>query len=164
MLRAFTDLSVARKLQLTLAATLFGLMLSIAMGMRTASSIGDELSGVGRQQLPAVRNMTLVDMMHDGIRAGVYGILIAHQKKDAAALDAAEKELADLCANLREYAANIEGLQIAAPTRAAIEQAKPAIDDYISVATAVGGLARAVNSVEMAAAMTQFEARFEALE
>ena len=164
LLRAFTDLSVARKLQLTLAATLFGLLISIAMGMRTASSIGDELSGVGRQQLPAVRNMTLVDMMHDGIRAGVYGILIAHQKKDAAALDAAEKELADLCANLREYAGNIEGLEIAAPTRAAIEQAKPAIDDYIAVATSIGGLARADKATEMATAMTQFEAGFEALE
>ena len=164
LLRAFTDLSVARKLQLTLAATLFGLLISIAMGMRTASSIGDELSGVGRQQLPAVRNMTLVDMMHDGIRAGVYGILIAHQKKDAAALAAAEKELADLCANLREYAGNIEGLEIAAPTRAAIEQAKPAIADYIAVATSIGGLARADKATEMATAMTQFEAGFEALE
>ena len=163
-LRAFANLSVARKLQLTLATTLVGLVLVVAMSMRTAGSIGDELSGVGRQQLPAVRNMTLVDMMHDGIRAGVYGILIAQQKNDRDAMHAAESELKDLCGNLREYAANIEKLEIAAETRAAIEQTKPAIEAYVTGALSIGTLVKTNQTEPLAAAMTTFETEFSALE
>jgi hypothetical protein len=163
-LRAFANLSVARKLQLTIATTLVGLVLLVTMAMRTAGSIGDELSGVGRQQLPAVRNMTLVDMMHDGIRAGVYGILIAQQKNDGDAMQAAETELKDLCGNLREYAANIEKLEIAAETRDAIEQAKPAIEAYVTGALSIGTLAKSNQAEPLAAAMTTFETQFSVLE
>lgn len=160
----FVNLPVPRKLQLTLGATMLGLAASITLGMRATSHLGDQLADVGRQQLPAVRNMTLVDMMHDAIRAGVYAIQIAHQKGDQEALLGAEAQLGEHCGNLREFSKNLEQLRIAPETRMAIEQAKPSIESYVTGALSIGPILRDAGSSELPAAMTKFEKEFVELE
>ncbi|MEQ1631844.1 MAG: methyl-accepting chemotaxis protein [Planctomycetota bacterium] len=163
-LRQFANLSVARKLQLIMAMSLFGLAMVFVLSLRSAGAIGAELSVVGRQQLPAVRNMTLVDMMHDGIRAGVFGSLLASHKSDAEGMAAAETEIGELCANLREYAANIEKLELTPSTRKAIDESKPAIEDYVTGALLIGANVRAGKTEDLESAMAKFGEQFEALE
>ncbi len=41
--------------------------------------------------IPAIKNLTLADMLHDGIRANIFGIMIASDSKNYGKL----KELAD---------------------------------------------------------------------
>ena len=154
--RAFLDLSVVRKLQLIVGTVRLGLLVVVALGMRSASGLGQELSRVGRQQLPAVRNMTLVDMMHDGIRAGVYGLLLADARQDDAAKAASAAELQELCDNLNGYIGAIDQLELMPSTRAAIDAARPAIAAYIATAQSMSGQA--------AAGMAEFERQFDVLE
>ena len=58
----------------------FLLLLSVAVGavsFRNSQSLTRSLADVGKPQMAAVRNMSLADMMHDGIRASVYWLLEA---------------------------------------------------------------------------------------
>ena len=147
-----------------MAMSLCGLAMLFVLSLRSASAIGSELSVVGRQQLPAVRNMTLIDMMHDGIRAGLFGILLASHKDDAAGMEAAEVELKDLCSNLREYAANLEKLELAPSTRVAVNEAKPAMIEYVDGALLIGANVRAKQAGDLDQSMAKFGEQFEALE
>ncbi|MEZ5964863.1 MAG: methyl-accepting chemotaxis protein [Planctomycetota bacterium] len=163
-LRAFMDLSVARKLHAIMAVMLVGLAAIVALGIRCSARIGDELSRVGRQQLPAVRNMTLVDMMHDGIRAGVYHVLLAAQKQDPDELQSSRDELHELCGNLGRYMANLGKLEIAPATREAIDAAQPVIEAYVGAAAAVERVVADPGHGALDQEMTAFEERFGELE
>lgn len=140
LMAVFADLSVAKKIQLLIAVMVVGIGASLFVSLHSQHKLNEELANVGRQQLPAVRNMTLVDMMHDGIRAVVLRAIVSAEHKDAAAVTESAAELTEFNANVHTYLAAIEALHIRAETRASIAKTKPALEAYVAASESMMGL------------------------
>ena len=161
---AFTDLSVAKKIQLLIAVMVVGIGASLAVSLHSQGRLNDELANVGRQQLPAVRSMTNVDMMHDGIRAVVLRAIVGAEHKDAATVAAAADELKEFEGKVHANLAAIEALRIRQETRAAIAKAKPALDAYTRAADGIMAHAVAGDTARAFASLDGFQQQFDVLE
>ena len=109
-------------------------------GLWSTSRLGSTTIDVGRTQLPAVRNMTLCDMMHDGMLACVYRAMLVGQDGDREQIASAVAETADFAANFRRYSDALDDLELKPETRQAIENVKPDIKEYVEGCTALVGL------------------------
>jgi methyl-accepting chemotaxis protein len=121
----------------------------------------DSVTGV---QLPAVRNMTLVDMMHDGLRAVVMDAFFAAESNDQSRLAVLEKELAEKSEDLRLYLAKTATLNLSPSTIEAIRGARPRIDAYVEASDRIMIHARSGRLADAKAALPSFRSRFEELE
>ncbi len=149
------------------ASTAFWLANVIGLGVVAyASSRAMQLGldDIVHVQMPAVRNMTLADMMHDGIRAGVFHALLSMPAADAAERQAMVDETDAMCGDFAKYIAVIESLPICEPTRAAVLGVKPRMEQYAVGAKDVVAKAFAGRMEEANAAMPAFLALFEELE
>ncbi|MFN9786299.1 MAG: methyl-accepting chemotaxis protein [Planctomycetia bacterium] len=164
LLQRFQDLSVARKIQLLIAVMVVGIGASLFVSLQGQARLSSELDNVGRQQLPAVRNMTLVDMMHDGIRAVVLRGIVGADPGDVAVVVEARAELVEFDANVRGYLATIEGLELDQATRAALERSKPALDAYVGAAQSAMRLVLDGKAAEAYAGLGEFQRQFDVLE
>ena len=164
LMAVFADLSVAKKIQLLIAVMVVGIGASLFVSLHSQNKLNDELANVGRQQLPAVRNMTLVDMMHDGIRAVVLRAIVSAEHKDAAAVTESAAELTEFNANVHTYLAAIEALHIRAETRAAIAKTKPALEAYVAASESMMGLVVGGKVDDAYAQMGNFQQQFDVLE
>ncbi len=125
------NLSVARKINLLVALALLGIVSVGAAGLWGARRLAHSTDDVGRTQLPAVRSMTLCDMMHDGMLACVYRALLVADDGDAEAMQAAVQETEEFSSNFRGYLGALDELGIAPLTREAVERARPDVEEYI---------------------------------
>ncbi len=164
LLQRFQDLPVAKKIQLLIAVMVVGIGASLFVSLQGQARLSRELDNVGRQQLPAVRNMTLVDMMHDGIRAVVLRGIVGADHGDRAVVEEARAELAEFDANVRGYLAAIEGLELDPNTRAALDRSKPALDAYSDAARANMQLVLDGKVAEAYAGLGEFQRQFDVLE
>lgn len=135
-----------------------------ALSYRGMSHLSTQLVDVSDVQLPAVRNMSLADMMHDGLRASVLRSIVMSESGDVAEQKLAIDEFHEMSANLRTYLANIDALQIRAETRTAIAQAKPEVEQYIAEGKKIVDLIQAGRRSEGIAALKDFQQSFESLE
>lgn len=74
-----------------------------AFNSLTIRNMSHQMNDVGQNQLPLVRTMTLVDMMHDGLRAVVFRSLIAGTRKDTQDLKEAGEEYSEFSENIESY-------------------------------------------------------------
>jgi methyl-accepting chemotaxis protein len=162
--RRFHDLSVARKIQFLIVVMVVGIGASLFVALQGQARLSSELDNIGRQQMPAVRSMTLVDMMHDGIRAVVLRAIVGADHGDRATVEESRAELAEFDAAVRAHLAVIDGLELDPGTRAALERAKPALDAYSGAARATMQLVLEGKAAEAYAGMGEFQRQFEVLE
>ncbi|XGC80700.1 methyl-accepting chemotaxis protein [Bdellovibrio bacteriovorus] len=97
----------------------------------SSSHLTTQFDNVANVQLPAVRNMTLADMMHDGLRSVVLASLVAAESKDEQGLKEAIEEAKAKAADFTAYLENLERLPLNQDTRAAILETKPRMNTYI---------------------------------
>lgn len=115
-------------------------------------------------ELPSVRNMTLVDMMHDGLRANVFSALLAAGDGKADEFKEIKKENQEFSENINRYLGEIEALPIDPEIRAVIEPAKGPVKEYTDSASEIVNLA-ASGKLELARArMPKFLKSFDELE
>lgn len=129
-----------------------------------SKKLAEEFDNVAEVQLPAVRNMTLADMMHDGLRSVVLAALLAAEGNDANELDAITKEAAEKSDDFKKYLANLESLKLNDETKKAIADAKPEMDRYIEQTIRIVKLAQAEGYKAASAELPKFNESFKALE
>lgn len=78
---AFRDWTIRSKLWFIVICNTIVLILISATSFKMMRTLSNHLVNVGQKQMSVVRNMTLIDMMHDGIRAVVYRAQIAFNQK-----------------------------------------------------------------------------------
>ncbi|MBK7891515.1 MAG: hypothetical protein IPJ84_11965 [Bdellovibrionales bacterium] len=107
-------------------------LLSSVGGLSTyyMNHILSQLDDVSHVQLPAVRTMTLADMMHDGLRAVVYKTILDAKAANSAALIEDQNEMQEMSESLTKHLAELEELPLRPETKLAIRAARPALSDY----------------------------------
>lgn len=166
------NLSIKTKLMILSGALLFLVAFVGGTSYYGEMLLMKSLNDITHVQLPAVRNMTLTDMMHDGLASVVYQSLYIAEKPDATAEQ--KKEVADqlkeLTDNMHKSISDIDALDIKPETKTKIADAKPKIESYVKsveeiTALALGGrkdLAEA-KVPEFQTAFTELEEKLEAL-
>ena len=149
------SLSLSKKFTLLLSVMFIGLFGVGMQGYRTQASLGTDLHEIGRVQLVAVRNMTLVDMMHDGTMAIVYRGIVAGQQKDSEGLAEVVADLNGVKEDFKTYLNAIDALPLLTTTKSAIAEARPNIDRYLASAQKVIGL---VQNSDLTGAVENLEA------
>ncbi len=132
--------------------------------MINSRSIMQELLTVSNVQLPAVRSMTMADMMHDGLRAVVTGSLLAAIENDVESLKGSYKEVQEKGSEFRKDIGILESLPLRTETQTAIRETKPSMDQYIQVSEQIVNLAVSGKLPEAKKQMPAFEERFKDLE
>lgn len=113
--------------------TLFG-----AMSYYYASQLLGHLSEVSQVKLPAIKNQTLADMMHDGLRGVVMESLYLHQKGERESLKALNEEIQEKINNFRQYFSELQKLKLSSDTRKLIQQAGPVVEQYLTSSKNIG--------------------------
>jgi methyl-accepting chemotaxis protein len=115
-------------------------------------------------ELPAIRNMTLVDMMHDGIRAVVYQGLYEAANGNATALEEVRQEFAEFSKNITDYSNKIDALDIREETKAAISASRTAVEAYVAAGQQIIDATSARNLTLAKTKLPAFAEQFEVLE
>lgn len=129
-----------------------------------SKKLAENFDNVASVQLPAVRNMTLADMMHDGLRSVVLASLLAAEGNDANELSAIAKEASEKSDDFKQYLANLEGLNLNENTKNAIAVTKPEMDLYIEQTARIVKLAQTEGFKVASAELPKFNQSFKALE
>lgn len=129
-----------------------------------SSRLTTQLQGFAVTQLPAVRLMTLADMMHDGIRANVYHSIIVSGSKNQEEVKDVEKEREEFAKNMGEYIAGLEKLELPPETKKIIESTIPEVQTYVASAKEIVDIALSGKVTAAMAKLPQFNEKFEILE
>ncbi len=124
----------------------------------------NQFDNVANVQMPAVRNMTLADMMHDGLRSVVLASLLASQNGDLAELKNIQQESIEKSSDFKKYLSTLESLPLNLKTKNAIEGAKSEMDEYIQITNKIVGLAIEKGYSEAYLQMPEFNKAFKKLE
>lgn len=110
-----------------LSAVIMCLMVVVGgVGIYAVEHLSKSVHVVSTQSLPAVRTMTLVDMMHDGVRAVVYRSFVATPAEKEEVL----KEYKEFSENISKYLSDIEKLGPNAELNASIEKTHKTIEQF----------------------------------
>lgn len=129
-------------------------------GIYAVGQLGESVTTLSKQSLPAVRNMTLVDMMHDGASATVYKSIVLGAEGKEETL----KEYQETFESMNTYMGEIEKLKLGGKIEATIGKAKEAIKKYQQDGQVVVDAAGAGDRAAAEAALPQFIKSFEFLE
>lgn len=108
-----------------------------AFGFRKASLLMEQLNQVAAVQLPAVRNMTLIDMSHDAVHACVLGSIMAAEAGDDSEWQKTVQELDDQKANFKQYLSALAVLPLRDVSKEAIQRVEPFIQEYVNTGEAI---------------------------
>ena len=139
------------------------MLVTIAVGV-VAHVVGRRLTDdLARTNMIAtsLRNHTVGDMVHDGLRSVVYAALTAAElgtpRQDV------EKDLAEMVDKLGKAVADNNGLDIPGDVKDALAGAAKPLDEYVAAARRITALAF-TNRAQAIGEVPGFDARFQALE
>jgi methyl-accepting chemotaxis protein len=135
-----------------------------ALSFVNSTILEKNFDNVADVQLPAIRNMTLADMMHDGLRSTVLAALIASEEKNEEDLKSVQEEVKEMAKDFSTYLGNLDQLQVSLETRNAINETKPAMDKYIEQAKTLVETAATRGFADARAQKSDFDANFKVLE
>jgi methyl-accepting chemotaxis protein len=164
MVVTIREWTVGSKLWLLSSSLLLNLLLMGLVGQWNSTVLSNGLNDIADVQLPAVRNMTLTDMVHDGIRANAFHALILSGSTDAKAIKEVVDEGEEFAKNVDAYLNILRGLPLPEQTRREIEPVRVKLDAYGGVARQIVSVALAGDSAKAMAMLPDFQARFVALE
>jgi methyl-accepting chemotaxis protein len=109
----------------------------------------------------AIRNHTLADMVHDGLRSDVYSALMA--KEIGRSKQQVETDLAEKAKVFETAVGENKALPLSADVLAAINGVEAPLNDYVATARKVVGLALTDRPAALLA-VPEFDKKFDALE
>ncbi|WP_374034592.1 methyl-accepting chemotaxis protein [Bdellovibrio bacteriovorus] len=148
---------------------LCGGFIVVLMGVAVLSYVNsttlmNQFDNVAKVQLPAVRNMTLADMMHDGLRSVVLASLLAAEGNEAENLKAIAQETEEKAGDFQRYLQALEELPLNESTRRAIVETKPEMERYIAQTRKIVGLAGTQGYRAALSELEDFNKSFKVLE
>lgn len=131
---------------------------------RNVGALNQDMKLLSNVYVPALRNMTLADMMHDGLRAVAFRAILASQGSDESEKQAVRDELSEFTEAFRTYVDNIDKLTLSEDTTKALREVKPELTTYLEETRMVVTTALEKGPAEGKAALPKFTAQFERLE
>ncbi|MEZ5410281.1 MAG: methyl-accepting chemotaxis protein [Acidimicrobiales bacterium] len=147
---------IGRKLALLAVLAQVMLLAVGLLGLRAITRVSDRLDAVG-ESIPVVRDVVLVDMNHEGLKAIVLGASAAGSESQAAAIEEATATADDMSSRLRAVS---EGGHDAVITDA-VDEVLPTVTTYGELAVAA---IRAVGGPDEIQARNEFFDVFDQLE
>jgi hypothetical protein len=105
------------------------LLLSTGLSYRSASELGAQTRELAVVQLPAVRTMTLIDMMHDGLRAVVLDGYRGALEKDDQVLEHVVEESREKGDLMKRYLNELDALPLASAIAAEVDKSRVGKED-----------------------------------
>lgn len=158
------SLSLKKQLWFLCGGFLFVLTGIGVLSYINSTRLMSQFDNVANVQMPAVRNMTLADMMHDGLRSVVLASLLAAQNGDLAELKNIKEESIEKSQDFKKYLTTLESLPLNSNTKKAIEGTKPEMDQYIEITDRIVNLAIDKGYSEVYLQMPTFNQAFKKLE
>lgn len=122
---------------------------------------GTELTAV---QVPALRRMLLIDMMHDALRAAAYRSIIAASTHDKDELEEAKKDLSEFHGIVEESIAVLDKLKLAKETQLALDAARPDLLAYLEATDRIIALSEKEGAARALQEMPKYMEYFDRLE
>lgn len=156
--------TISTKLWLLCSLLIFNSLTIGALVIYDSKILFSQLHKVSDVQLPSVRNMTLVDMYHDGIRANVYRALATSEKSTSKEIEEIETDFKEMSEKISNHLEAILKLDLGSDTKQKIISAKPAIVEYVNSARTVFDFAITQKKSNAINHLPDFNEKFEALE
>ncbi|WP_374076996.1 methyl-accepting chemotaxis protein [Bdellovibrio bacteriovorus] len=135
-----------------------------ALSFVNSTRLMEQFDNVANVQLPAVRNMTLADMMHDGLRSVVLASLIASEENNTKDLEEIKKESEEKSEDFKKYLSALEALPLNQDTKKAITETKPEMEQYIEHTRKIVNLASSQGYKVALSELPKFNETFKVLE
>ena len=158
------DFSIGKKLAFLTGVLLVVLLLSGLLSYRAISNLSEQQENLGHVQIVAVRNITLADMMHDGLRSLLYMALVAAETNNDGEKQSITKEFKEFSTSFKTYLDNVDVLPLRAETKAAIAKVRPDLNAYLSKAESLTHLALNGKRSDAVAGLAEFQSAYEKLE
>ncbi|MGE4133262.1 MAG: methyl-accepting chemotaxis protein [Bdellovibrionales bacterium] len=156
--------SIKKKI-IWLCGGLMALILVVgASGLYGGFTLITSLEEVADVQLPAVREMTLVDMQHDGLMGIAYRSIVAAETGDMETKKSVAEDLKGAVGEMNSHLANLEKLRLHPETREKIGASKEAVLTYTAGAEEIVGLALSGQRSEALKRLPEFQSKFNELE
>lgn len=140
-----------------------GLLAVGGIGVYSSSRLSGDLENVVEKSIPLVRNLTLVDMAHDGLRGVVLEAVLGASERDAKRIASAKEGVEDHAKNVQAEFAIITKVANA-ELKEPIAKAMKDVDAYIAAAHEVIALTEKGDRTAILAGFDKFQQQFEALE
>jgi methyl-accepting chemotaxis protein len=160
----FNKWSVKQKLWLSAMLGLVVLGVVQSFNTYTLRGLTAHLRVLGHNQLPSVRAMTLVDMMHDGLRAVIYRSILGKVRNDVKEVKEAKAEYLEFSEKLNNEYLNLKRYTTDHAVINELDASKEAIDRYVRDGS---NIILALNDGELDAVyrlLPTYQESFEALE
>lgn len=157
-------MSLRMKIFSLMASTIVGIFVLLAAALSAKHKVADQMEHIGRVSLPAVRSMTLLDMMHDGLRATVYEALFARSTRSSDQLKEAQDNLKQMTEDMHRYLTETKDLNVSPVITQQVEHVEPTVHQYTSQAAKVVGAISEGNDAEAQVELQTFVTLFETLE
>lgn len=119
---------------------------------------------VAKIELPAVRAMTLADMMHDGLRAVAMAAILESAKGNKEALVELLAEAREKAQSFREQLQVLEKLELTGEVKRALQATQPEMESYIQRTEKIVQLAQSEGPVAAQGGLDEFMESFRKLE
>lgn len=158
------NFTIKKQLALLVSGFLLVLIIVSVFSYFNSSRLMSDFDNVADVQLPAVRNMTLADMMHDGLRSVVLASLVAAEEKNQTQLVEIQKEALEKSEEFKKYLTTLEALPLNPSTQTAIAETKPEMEKYIAQTIMLVALAKEQGFPAAKAQLPEFDKMFKVLE
>ncbi len=143
----------------------FVVLVAVALFFNGAiRTLSRQILDVGEVQIPAMRAMSFVDMMHDGLRATVLRAMVGYYEKNPEEVQSAQKECEEFSVEMKKSLETIKNLRVSEGTRKEVAGASSSVDAYAAEANHIIALLVQGKAEEAIAAKAGFEKTFESLE
>jgi methyl-accepting chemotaxis protein len=158
------NLTLAKKMILMAVLVMTPMVIFGIMTYRTTESLATDMKNLSDVQMVALREMVVVDMYHDTLRAVVSRAIIAAQVKDEKMKGDIAEELKEYTGEIKSHLDKLDGLAIPKETDDAIAASRPELDAYIKSTEELTNVALSGQPEKAVEGLEKFEAAFEALE
>ncbi len=157
-------ITLTQKLWILCGALLTQMLIVAVLGIWNLNLVAEELHDARDVDLPAIRSTTLVDMLHDGIRANVFHAIISSGTKDQNEIKEVRGESIEFAKNIKKYLEDLGKLQLGQAVKHSIGAVAPKLDGYVLSAQEIVEQALAGDAEKAMNAIPAFQEKFEALE
>ncbi len=156
--------SIAKKLWFLSGALIINLILQGAIGFYFEHLLIRSGENIATQQLPAVRLMTLADMMHDGLRASAYRAILFSKSDDKSVKDEIRSDFEEMAKQFVSYLSDLQKLELTQATRDHVTKILPHVNLYAEQTKEIVTHSLAGRKTEAEAVLPKFQETFSLLE
>jgi methyl-accepting chemotaxis protein len=160
----FKNMSMLKKILAMGVFSILGMLILGVISIQNTNTLSGASKNVVENVLPAVQNISLLGMHHDGLVGVVYKSYYAGLKFNETEKKEMVTEFEDTKKEFYQLLSEVESLHLSDETTLAIHQIKPSLDSYVKSAEDLVHLGVNNKKAEFENNVPQFEASFHRLE